>query len=174
MSSQTPAQVRRAELIADQSRTLVRVLDGHDVQQLELARVIARAADKVQRVCDADCKETASIVDVRLALEDGGRLEEVALDLVRWQLGDRYAIARVPSHETVADDLRHLARLMEEAGALAAHVAGAVADSRISADEAAIGLDHCSTLITTLAALRERLQHALARRGDTVRRVAGG
>jgi hypothetical protein len=65
--ARTPAHVRRAELVADSSRELGRALVEHDVQQRELAEATARAADKVQRVCDPSCRETLSIVDVRMA-----------------------------------------------------------------------------------------------------------
>lgn len=174
MSRATPAHVRRAEHRADSARDLQHRLVEHDTTQLQLAAATGRTPDKVQRVCDPERTESLSVIDVRLAREAGCALERVALDCVRWQLGARYAVATVPQHRGVSDDLRHLAELVEHSGELAAHVASACADGLITADEAAIGLAHCEQLLETVASARERFSDALAGRGDVVRRLAVG
>src|SRR5687767_13037533 len=103
MTRRTPVHVRRAELIGTQSKMLVRALFEHEVQQLDLASAVGREADKVQRVCDANRRETLSIVDARMAREAGGDLELVALEVAAWVLGREYVVSRVPACANVED-----------------------------------------------------------------------
>lgn len=171
MSERTPVQLRRAQLLAEHSRVLTNVLAEYDVQQRELADASGRAPDKIQRVCDPNCKEVLSTVDMALAVEAGDALELAMLEVVRQVIGNRYAVSIVPARGRIEDDLRALGAVLEQAGELAAHFAGACADNRITADEAKLGVEHCDAVLRTVGSLRERLQHALSQRGDNVRRI---
>jgi hypothetical protein len=157
----------RATRRASFSRLLSRVLSSEDVTQAEAATATGISASIMQRICDRDARETLPHCDVE-ALP-----ESVAVAILQdsaSRVGRGYSVREQHQHDTVIDDLRHLAELNAEWAGLQAEILGALDDERITASEALKLIEIINEISERLDSLKARLTEALRDRVSAVRR----
>lgn len=169
MAASTTARERREARKAEAARSLAFDLAAHDVTQREVAEATGVGDQIVQRWCDRERAESMPLADVE-ALP-----REVAVEQIR-RTADAVGYDLVPrrKHETVEDDLQHLADLSTEQSELVAHFARVIADGQVTAAEAEAGIRECDDVLSLVESLRARLLQALQARGEGVRRIDWG
>lgn len=159
------ARERREREGAVVSRQLARTLVDHDVTHGQLAAVVGRSRAKVQQLTDPEQPDAYSVGDMRLSPP------EVAADMARCGLEPHgFSVVRAHHHDTVEDDLLHLADFSLEVAALEAHVMRSCADGSWSAAEAAQGIRRIDGVMESLEAQRARLVEAIEKRVSPIRR----
>ncbi len=163
---------QRSELVGRQSRFLSRLIDECGVLQYELAEAIGRPPQVVQRILDPAAPETLSIVDVRSLCEsDEDRMRDLGVRIARWMLDPcgRIELAG-QEHDSVDDDLSHLADMQTEYAELSAHMLRAVSNGHLSKSECTQALREIDDVLDGLHALRTRVRAAAELSGERVRR----
>ena len=167
--ARTTARECRERESAVVSRQLARTLADHDLSHSDLAAQIGRSRSKVQQLTDPEQPDAYTVADLRLSPPD------VAAELARCGLEPHgYDVRKVHAHDSIADDLAHLAEVNIDTAELQAHMLRALADGSITAVEAAEGIRCCDDVIERLEALKARLGDALRARVSPIRRGGSG
>lgn len=160
------ARERREREGAVVSRHLARTLVDHDVSHGALADLIGRSRSKVQQLTDPEQPDAYSVGDMRLSPSS------VAADMARCGLEPHgYEVRKAHAHDTIADDLDHLAEMNVEDAGLTAELLRACGDGAITAAEA----DSITALLRESIERREaliaRLDEAKRNRVSPLRRA---
>jgi hypothetical protein len=160
------AHERRASAEALVSRTLRSTLADHDVSHRKFGLAIGRSRHIVDDCCDPDDETQLSVANVICAPT------EIAVAIGRVAYGSHgYNLTKTHAHDTIADDIDHLAEMNVEDAGLTAEILRAFGDGAFTAAEATKVKTLLRESIERREALIARCDEAVASRVSPLRRA---